>query len=319
MAHSEMEWTSMDTMKSLRWFVRAVELGSLSAVAREAGTTQPTVSKAIAALEAELGVRLLARTTASLAPTTEGRRFHARAQALLADYGEAVSDVLGQQAAMRGLLRVNAPAALGQFHLNALVLEFLAAHAGMEIELILNDRMVDLVEEGVDVALRLGGPLPPDAVARHVAASPRWLVAAPAYLDRYPAPATPHELARHNHVRFAWLAQGDDVTLTDGQSAVTVTTTSRYRVNHALAIRDSLAMGAGIGLCPAWLVQDQLAAGTLRRVLPAWQGETQQLHLLYPVRRYQPTRARAFVDFVGTRLAGLPGFEAAPALRPVSP
>ncbi|GGY81008.1 LysR family transcriptional regulator [Pseudoduganella plicata] len=300
----------MDTMKSLHWFVRAVELGSLSAVAREAATTQPTVSKAIAALERDLGIRLLARTTASLAPTTEGQRFYERARGVLAEFDAAVADARGGTASMHGLLRLNAPVALGQFRLNALVHEFLDTHPGVEIELILNDRMADLVEEGVDVALRLGGALPADAVARHVADSPRWLVAAPGYLERRPAPATPAALADHDYVRFAWLATGNDVTLNDGTRTVSVRTAGRYRVNNALAIRDSLAAGAGIGLCPAWLVDDLLAAGRLRRVLPAWQGEPQALHLLYPGRRYQPVRARALVGFLADRLATLPGFVA---------
>lgn len=298
----------MDTMKSLHWFVRAVELGSLSAVAREAATTQPTVSKVIAGLERDLGIRLLARTTASLAPTTEGLRFYERARGVLAEFDAAVADARGGTASMAGLLRINAPVALGQSRLNALVLAFLDAHPGVEVELILNDRMVDLVEEGVDVSLRLGGPLPQDAVARRIAASPRWLVAAPEYLARFPAPQTPQELARHDYLRFAWLPDGDRVALSGGDRTVTVRTTGRYRVNNALAIRDSLVAGAGIGLCPVWLVDDLLATGRLRRVLPAWQGEAQVLHLLYPQRRYQPARARAFADFVAARFAALPGF-----------
>ena len=300
----------MDTMKSLHWFVRAVELGSLSAVAREAATTQPTVSKVIAALERDLGIRLLARTTASLAPTTEGQRFYERARGVLAEFDAAVADARGDTAAMRGLVRVNAPVALGQFRLNALVLAFMDAHPGVEVELVLDDRMADLVEEGVDVALRLGGALPADAVARHVADSPRWLVAAPGYLERHPAPTTPQSLADHDYVRFAWLATGDDVTLGDGARSVTVRTAGRYRVNNALAIRDSLVAGAGIGLCPAWLVDDLLAARQLQRVLPAWHGETQALHLLYPQRRYQPVRARALVAFLTAQLVALPGFVA---------
>lgn len=299
----------MDMLRSLLYFVRAVDLGSLSAVAREQHTTQPTVSKVIAALESEVGARLLERSTTSLAPTAEGRRFRERAIGLLADYDGAVAEARGGGAALRGLLRVSAPVALGQFRLNALVLEFLALHPDIELELILNDRMVDLVEEGVDVALRLGEELPPDAVARQIAISARLLVAAPAYLERCRSPSMPEELGDHQQVRFAWLAGGDAVNLHDGTRGVAVTVKSRYRVNHALAIRDSLVLGAGIGLCPEWLVQDLLAAGTLRRILPGWQGPPQAVHLV--TQRHRSARARAFVTFIGKRLPGLPGFTAA--------
>lgn len=296
----------MDTIRCLQYYVRAVELGSLSAVAREQGTTQPTVSKAIAALEERLGVRLLERSTASLSPTVQGRRFYQRSKGVLEEYVDAVAEARGQTAKAAGLLRVNAPVALGQFRLNALVQDFLAQYPDMEIELILNDRMVDLVEEGVDVALRLGGDLPPHAVARRIGSSPRWLVASPAYLKGRQPLNGPEDLAQHDYIRYAWLSSGDRVELidelSDGMRTVAVETHGRFRVNNALAIRDSLAMGAGIGLCPAWLVQDLLAARKLRRVLPQWQGQPQEAHLLYPSRRYQPLRARVFMDFLQARL-----------------
>ena len=298
----------MDTIRSLHYFVRAIELGSLSAVAREQGTTQPTVSKTVAALEEDLGVRLLERSTASLSPTVQGRRFYERAKGILEEYEEAVADVKGDTAGATGLLRVNAPVALGQFRLNAIVQEFLNQYPGMEIELVLNDRMADLVEEGVDVALRLGSELPPNAIARRVAVSPRYLVAAPSYLHVHGTPKQPEDLAQHEYIRFAWLSTGDDVTLHGRKRTVTVRTHGRFRVNNALAIRDTLAAGAGIGLCPAWLVDDLLKARKLRHVLRPWQGEAQEVHLLYPTRRYQPLRARLFMDFVQQRLAALPGF-----------
>ena len=298
----------MDMMRSLHYFVRTVELGSLSAVAREEGVTQPTVSKIIAALERDVGVRLLERSTTSLAPTAEGRRFHDRARCLLADFDAAVTEARGG-GALRGLLRVSAPVALGQLRLNGLVLEFLALHPGIELELILNDRMVDLVEEGIDVAVRLGGALPQDMVARKVAVSARLLVAAPAYLARRTPPQGPDQLAHHDYVRFAWLPAGDVITLNDGSRSVAVTAKSRYRVNHALAIRDSLVQGAGIGLCPQWLVGDLLDAGTLQPVLPGWHGVPQDVHLL--AGRHRSVRARAFTDFLAGRLPALPGFSRA--------
>ncbi|WP_256080595.1 LysR family transcriptional regulator [Massilia sp. YIM B04103] len=298
----------MDTIRSLHFFVRAVELGSFSAVAREQDTTQPTVSKVLAALEDDLGVRLLERSTASLSATVQGRRFYERAKAVLDEYAEAVADVRGEGAASSGLLRVNAPVALGQFSLNGFVQDFLRRYPAMEVELILNDRMVDMVEEGMDVVLRHGRDLPQNAVARRVGSSPRWLVASPAYLRRHPAPRQPQELAQHNYIRYAW-GGSSAIALSNGEREVTVQTQGRYRVNNALAIRDSLLQGSGIALCPAWLVHDLVAARQLRHVMPKWRGEAQELHLLYPSRRYQPARARMFIEELQLWLQKMPGME----------
>jgi DNA-binding transcriptional LysR family regulator len=298
----------MDTIRSLRCFVRAVELGSLSAVAREEGTTQPTVSKLMAALERELGVRLLERSTTSLQPTPQGSRFYQRALGVLAEYQEAVADARGQTDTPAGLVRVNAPSAFGQFRLNALLAPFLEKYPQVDIELILDDRMVDLVKDGVDIAVRQGRELPPDAVARLAGVSPRQLVAAPGYLRAHGTPQQPQDLARFDYIRFAWLADGDLLTLQRGERVEAIHTRGRYRVNNALAIRESLAAGGGIGLCPLWLVQDLLDGGALARVLPEWQGQPQPLHLLSPSRRYQPLRARLLLDHLATEIARLPGY-----------
>ncbi|NVM76114.1 DNA-binding transcriptional LysR family regulator [Duganella sp. SG902] len=300
----------MDTIRSLRCFMRAVELGSLSAVAREEGSTQPTISKLMAALERELGVRLLERSTTSLQATPQGMRFYQRALGVLAEYQEAVAEARGQTETPAGLIRVNAPAAFGQFRLNALLAPFLAAYPKVDIELILDDRMVDLVKEGVDVAIRQGHELPPDAIARMAGISPRQLVASPAYLKAHGTPRRPQDLARHDYIRFAWLADGDTLTLHNGERTETIQTHGRYRVNNALAIRDSLAAGGGIGLCPMWLVQDLLDSGALVRVLRKWHGQTQPLHLLSPSRRYQPVRVRLLLDYLTEQIGRLPGYNA---------
>ncbi|MEN4920680.1 LysR family transcriptional regulator [Achromobacter spanius] len=300
----------MDTLRAMRAFVRAVDLGTLSAAAREQGLSQPALSKIVAALEKDLSVRLLERSTTRVVPTEQGKRFYDRATRVLEEYTEAVADARGQTETPTGLLRVNAPVALGQFRLNALILQFLQAHPAIQVELILNDRFVDLVEEGVDVALRLGGELPPNAVARKAAESPRWLVAAPAYLAARGKPRTPDDLAAHEYVRYAWLAAGGALELHRGATRAVVQTQGRYRVNNALAIRETLAMGAGIGLCPAWLVQDLLASGDLQRVLPAWSAAPQEAFLIYPSRRYQSLRARLLIQFLAERLGRLPGMQA---------
>lgn len=299
----------MDQLHRMQIFVRAFELGSFSSVARDLNTTQPTISKAVAALEQELGVRLLERTTTNLTPTEQGRRFYARAKGVLEEYGEAVADVRGLTETPAGFLRINAPVGLGQFKLNALVLEFMEKYPQIDIELILNDRFVDLVEEGVDVALRLDGTLPPNAIARGIAVSPRYLVASPTYLKDHPRIRHPNDLLNHHIIRFAWLANGDLLELEGAKGKIAIAARSRYRVNNALAIRESFALGAGLGLAPEWLVEDLITSGRLVRVLPAWHASTQHLSLLYPSRRYQPLRARLLIAFLIERIPQIPGFQ----------
>ncbi len=298
----------MDTLRALRLFVRIVELGSFTAAAREAGLSQPALSKAVAGLEQTLGVRLLARTTTSLSPTDEGRRFYARSRQIVEDYQEAVADAKGRTRQLTGALRVNAPLGLGELRLGTLALAFLDEHPGLELELILNDRRVDLVEEGVDVAIRLGQSLPPEAVARAIAYSPRILVAAPAYVQRAPKLAAPHDVAAHEYFWFAGLGPSNVLEFTRGGEAVSVAASGRFRVNSSLALRQAVLQGAGLCSAPAWLVQDLIDSGALVRLLPDWTLPGQPLHLIYPSRRYLPARVRAFLRFMGERLPALPGF-----------
>ncbi len=301
----------MDTLRAMRVFVRSLELGSLSAAAREAGTTQPTASKLLAQLEDELSVRLFERSTRGLSPTEQGQQFYRDARLVLEQYDAAVSAVQGMSGKPSGVLRINAPVALGQYRLNAIVQQFLAEHPAIEIELILNDRFVDLVEEGVDIAFRLGGALPPDAVGRRLATIPRMLVASRGYLAARGTPASPQDLAEHDFVRFAWTPGSALALFREGEEQQ-VLTSSRYRVNNALAIREALTLGSGIGVCPEWLVRDLLDSGELVRVLPDWSASPQDLYLLYPSRRFQPLRARLFIDFAIERIRSLPGFEDPP-------
>lgn len=298
----------MDTLQVLRVFVRTLELGSMSAAAREFGTTQPTVSKSVAHLERQLRVRLVERSTRALAPTVQGQRFYADAKRVIEQFDAAVGGVQGMTGQAAGLLRINAPVALGQFRINAMVQRFMADHPAIDVELILNDRFVDLVEESVDVAFRLGGTLPPEAVGRHLATVPRFLVAAPAYLARRGVPAVPDDLSAHDFVRFAW-TPGTTVELFRGGEEARLPTASRFRVNNALAIREALVLGSGIGVCPAWLVRDLLDSGELVRVLEGWSARAQELYLLYPSRQFLPLRTRLFIDFAVGQFEALAGFD----------
>lgn len=294
----------------MRLFTRAVELGSFSAVAREENTSQPTVSKMIAALERHLQVRLLERTTTSLTLTEEGKRFYERSKRMIEEYADAVADARGQTHMFVGALRINAPVGLGELRLNALILEFLAKYPEIEIELILNDRVIDLVEEGVDVAIRLGGELPPNVIARNIAFSPRVLVATREYVERAPKINKPEDLAQHEYFRFAGLAFGSQLEFSNNTEKVIVLTKGRFRVNSSLALRECFLEGKGLGSAPAWLVQDLIDTGDLIRLLPNWEMMHQQAHLVYPSRKYQPQRARALLQFMAERIPKLPGFHA---------
>jgi len=294
----------------MRTFVRTLELGSLSAAARELGTTQPTVSKLLAQLEQHLSVRLFQRSTTGLSPTEQGRQFYLDAKLLLDGFDAAVGTVQGMGGQVSGLLRINAPVGLGQLRINAIVGRFLAAHPAVEIELVLDDRYIDLVAEGVDIAFRLGGPLPPDVTGRHLATIPRFLAASPAYLQQRGVPEQPADLTDHNFVRFAW-TPGTTIDLHRGEQTIQVPVRSRYRVNNALAIREALVLDSGIAICPDWLIHDLLSSRALVQVLPGWMARSQDLYVLTPSRRYQPLRLKTFIDFTVEQFRQLEGFHVA--------
>jgi DNA-binding transcriptional LysR family regulator len=298
----------MDTLAALRTFTRVVELGSFTATARELGAAQPTVSKIIARLEQELGVRLIERSTTALTLTDEGRRFYDRGRRLLEEYADAVADVRGQTGQPVGTLVVAAPVGLGELRLNALAMDFIARYPDIELELILNDRLIDLVEEGVDLAIRLSSELPPNVIVKKLASSPRLLVAAPAYLDAAPPLRRPEDLSHHAYIRFGGIAALSRLEFKNADETVTVVPTGRYRINSSLALRQCFLTGAGLGSAPAWLVQDLLDDGALVRLLPEWSLESQPLFLIYPSRRHLPQRTKTFIAFLQKHLLGLPGF-----------
>lgn len=284
----------MDRLKAMGAYVRAVELGSLSAAARELGTTQPTVSKLVAALERELGARLLERSTRRVLPTEEGARFLASARRLLEDYEEALDDIAGGVREPRGLVRLSAPVALGELRLNRLMLQVLAKLPRVQVELLLEDRFVDPVEERIDLMVRIGGTLPPDLVARQLAAWPRYFVAAPSYVRASGRPRQPQDLRDHAYLRYA--GSDEIVTLTGRKGSMTLELDSRYRVNSAIALLEAVQGGAGVALQPSWMVDALLRQGRLVRLLPQWTGPAQTAHLVHAPRRRLPARVQAVME-----------------------
>jgi len=286
----------MDRLKAMGAFVRAAELGSLSAVAREMATTQPTVSKLVAWLEREVGARLLERGSQRVLPTEEGARFLVAAKRLLEDYDEALAEVATGVREPRGLVRLSAPVALGELRLSGVVLELLSALPQLEVELLLEDRFVDPVEERIDLTIRIGGVLPADLVARQLAVWPRYLVASPDYLRRKGRPRRPQDLAGHDYLRYA--SRDEAIHLRGRDSSAVVELASRYRVNSAIALLDAARSGAGIALQPCWMVDQLLRQGTLVRVLPQWTGPAQTAHIVHAPRRRLPMRVQAVMDHI---------------------
>lgn len=284
----------MDRLKAMGAFVRAVELESLSAVARELATTQPTVSKLVSWLEHEVGARLLERSSRRVLPTEEGSRFLTSAKRLLEDYEEALAEVASGVREPRGLVRLSAPVALGELRLSGLMLEILAKLPQLQVELLLEDRFVDPVEERVDLTIRIGGVLPADLVARQLAVWPRYLVASPEYVRRKGRPRRPQDLAAHDYLRYA--GRDDAVHLSSRDGSVVLDLASRYRVNSAIALLDAVRSGAGIALQPCWMVDEALRQGTLVRLLPRWTGSAQTAHIVHAPRRRLPVRVQALMD-----------------------
>ncbi|AOU99802.1 LysR family transcriptional regulator [Acidihalobacter yilgarnensis] len=300
----------MDTLQALQNFIRVVELGSFTAAAHEADVTQPTMSKIISKLEHELGVRLIKRSTTALVLTDEGRRLYDRTKGLLEEYTDTVAEVRGQTTQAVGKLVVAAPVGLGELRLNSLAIEFLTDYPEIELELVLSDRIVDLVEEGVDLAIRLSADLPPNVIARKLASSPRLLVAHSSYLETAPPLDDPEALSRHSYIRFGGIASLSQLEFVSGDKIVVVTPVGRYRINSSLALKQCFLAGVGLGTAPAWLVQDLIDDGSLVHLLPEWTLDSQPLYLVYPSRRYLPQRAMALIQFLCRRLPELPGFNA---------
>lgn len=294
----------MDRLRAMNAFVRAVDLGSLSAAARSLSTTQPTISKQIAGLEAELGVRLLERRPTQLAPTDEGARFLDSARRLLEDYDEAVAELDERAREPRGLVRISAPAALGELHLNALMLQALQQYPGLEIDLMLEDRFVDPVEERFDLTVRIGGTLPLDLVARELATWPRYIVASPDYVKRHGRPRRVEDLVRHPFLRYP-MGEHDRVPLSGPGGHVDAPISTRYRINHAVALLDAVRDGAGIAFQPCWMVNGPIARKELVRLLPQWTGPSQTVYLVYARRRRQPMRVQVLLELLAREIAAL--------------
>lgn len=288
----------MDSLLPLRSFVRVVETGSFSAVAAELRTTQPTISRQIASLEADLGCRLFNRTTRSVTLTDDGRAFYARALQVLDVVAEAEMAVGRRRAAPSGTLRLAVPVAFGRLQVVPRLPAFLARYPACRIDLVMNDRMVDLVEEGIDLAIRVGEIADPQLIARRVGTTRRICLATRGYLAARGTPVHPSDLAAHDCVLFTASATGTTWRFANADGVVDVEVGGRFQANNSEAVREAVLAGLGIGVTPVWLFAGAPAADQLVTVLPAWEPPQLPIHAIYPSRRHVAPKVRAMIDYI---------------------
>jgi DNA-binding transcriptional LysR family regulator len=292
----------MDRIGSVAVFVEVAERRSFAEAARRLGRSPTAVTRAIGELEARLGVRLLNRTTRAVGITEAGERFLAGARRVLADLDEIERAAAGEGAAPRGELRVTAPILFGRLHVSPIMIEFLERFPDVSVALSLIDRPVDLVEEGLDVAVRIGALAESSAIASRVGALHRIVVASPDYLARCGTPKAPAELGAHAIVAFSGMEGADRWVFRDQGGEASVAIMPRLVVTTAEAAVDAARAGFGVTRVLSYQAADDIARGSLRRLLQAHEGAELPVHLLYPGGRHPPPKLRAFLDFAVPRL-----------------
>ncbi|MDX2235329.1 MAG: LysR family transcriptional regulator [Hyphomonadaceae bacterium] len=291
----------MDRHQAMETFVRVVEAGSFSAAARLLRVGQPAVSKAVLALEERLGVRLLVRSTRALRLTDAGQAFYERALRALAEAEEAEIAARGVGRGLEGRLRVCAPLTFARLHVAPRLGEFLAAHPKLSLDLVMDDRNIDLLNENIDVALRLGAQADSALTARKIAAGPRYVVASRRYLETRGAPAKPADLLNHDAVVYTQAVGGEEWRFRRGTSEASVRVRSRLAFTAAEGVREAVMAGLGLAIVSGWMMGPELARGDVVPVMRDWRLPDIDLWAVYPAGRMPSARAKAFVEwFSGT-------------------
>jgi len=289
----------MDRFKQIETFVAVATRGSLSAAAQAEGVAPAVIGRRIDALEERLGVKLLVRTTRRITLTFEGSAFLEDCQRLLKDFHDAEASVSLGGVKASGHLRINAPAGFGRAHVAPLLPAFLDAHRDVTISLDLTDRLVDIVNEGIDVAIRIGVLDDSSLVGLKLADNRRVVVASPAYLEAHGEPASPAELARHDCLTFGTYgnqARGWQFTIDDRLVSMRVAGT--MECNDGAVLRDWALAGRGLAWRSMWEVGEDLKGGRLRSVLDEYSAPDNAIYALFPQRKHLPLRVRMFVDYL---------------------
>ncbi|RON22782.1 LysR family transcriptional regulator [Pseudomonas brassicacearum] len=301
----------MDTLNAMATFVRVVERGSFSAVAREMQASQPTISKLLRALETRLGAKLISRSTRQLSLTDEGQRYYNECRQILAAVDAAEQRFRSGRESVAGNLKIGSSVSFGRLHIAPRLPEFLKTHPQVQIDLQLSDQNQDLVSEGLDVTFRIGELTDSGLLARHIGTTHRITVAAPDYLEQHGEPHTPEELGAHNCLQFNLLSSQNLWHYQRGNQRHEVLIRGNAQSNNSEAIREMVLGGLGIALSPVWLFSEDLKAGRVQAILQDYTAQSLPIHAVSPANRRQSARVRAFVDYMSQAL------EQAPELQPV--
>jgi DNA-binding transcriptional LysR family regulator len=294
----------MDRLDELRVFLAVIDNGGLAAAGRRLGRSAPAMTRILASLEARVGARLIERTTRKLAPTEAGRRLAEEARGVLAAYDAAMAP--DEANVLRGGLRITAPVVFGRRHMAEVVASFLEAHPQLTVQLVLNDRNLDLIDEGLDAALRIGALADSGLVARRVGEVRRMIVAAPDYLRRRGAPERPADLAEHEVIYSNAREQAPEWRFGGTGRGAVVRLRPRLQINEIDAVLGAVRSGYGITQALSYQVAEDLAAGRLVRLLVAHEPPAAPVHLVTPSARHMPAKTRAFLDHAAAQLSRLP-------------
>ena len=292
-----------DTLALFRAFVRVVEAGSFTRVAQEQNSSQPTVSRQVAALEEHLGTRLFIRTTRKLTLTDDGRGFYERAKLAIEAVSEAEDAVGRRRSRPSGALRLAMPVVFGRLRVIPHLKEFLTRYPEVSIDLVMNDANADLVEEGIDLAIRSGEIADNSLIARKIGVTRRVVVAAPSYLRGKALPKHPADLAAHDCLTFTGIPAGVRWQFESPEGPVSVEVKGRVRTRNSEGIREALLSGLGIGYAPIWHFSDEIETGRLVILLHGYEPKPEPIHAAYPSRRFVPQKTRVMIDFLEQRFA----------------
>jgi DNA-binding transcriptional LysR family regulator len=286
----------------MEFFVRVVEAGSFSAAARDLKLGQPALSKTIAGLEERLGVRLLVRSTRLIVPTEAGTAFYERAVRSIAEANEADAVAQGEGAGLQGRLRISLPVTFARLHLIPKLGGFLDAHSKLRLELVMDDRIVDLVAENIDAALRLGTLSDSSLTARKLAQTERFVVASPGYLEKRGVPSSPTDLLEHDGIIYGQSSGGQEWLFRRGTSETSIHLRARLTLSAAEGVREAVLAGQGFAITSRWMFAPELKSGAVIPVLTDWSLPAMDLWTIYPAGKLTSTKARAFVKWFETTM-----------------